>query len=53
MIEDTTEAHIEIATSQIGLTSNETVIAWLLDYYYSQGYRITCVVGDWIILELR
>lgn len=28
------------------------LVGWLLEYYYSEGYRITCVVGDWIILEL-
>lgn len=28
------------------------LVGWLLEYYYSKGYRITCVVGDWIILEL-
>jgi len=33
--------------------ANETLVTWLLDMYYSDGYRIACVVGDWIILELR
>ena len=28
------------------------LIGWLLEYYCSEGYRITCVVNDWIILEL-
>jgi len=30
--------------------SNETLICWILEYYYSLGYQINCVVGDWIIL---
>jgi len=33
--------------------SNETLICWILEYYYSLGYQINCVIGDWIILELR
>ena len=32
--------------------ANETLVTWVLDMYYSDGYRIVCVVGDWIILEL-
>lgn len=33
--------------------ANKPLVEWLLGYYYSEGYRISCVVGDWIILELR
>ena len=33
--------------------ANEMLIEWLLEYYYSKGYQITCGVGDWIILELK
>ena len=32
--------------------ANKVFVTWLLEYYYSKGYRISCVVGDWIILEL-
>jgi len=32
--------------------ANIVLVTWLLEYYYSKGYRISCVVGDWIILEL-
>ncbi len=32
--------------------ANIVFVTWLLEYYYSKGYRISCVVGDWIILEL-
>ena len=32
--------------------ANIMLVSWLLEYYYSEGYRITCVVNDWIILEL-
>jgi len=32
--------------------ANKPLVEWLLEYYYSKGYKITCVVGDWIILEL-
>ena len=31
--------------------ANIVFVRWLLEYYYSQGHGITCVVGDWIILE--
>ena len=29
---------------------NVTLIDWILEYEYSVGYRINCVIGDWIIL---
>ncbi|MBA7550999.1 hypothetical protein ES705_43532 [subsurface metagenome] len=29
---------------------NVTLIEWILAYKYSVGYRINCVIGDWIIL---
>jgi hypothetical protein len=32
--------------------ANSMLVEWILEYYYSEGYRITFVVGDWIILEL-
>jgi len=32
--------------------ANSMLVVMLLEYYYSEGYKITCVVGDWIILEL-
>lgn len=32
--------------------ANSMLVEWLLEYYYSEGYSITCVVGDWLILEL-
>ena len=32
--------------------ADSMLVGMLLEYYYSEGYRITCVVGDWIILEL-
>ena len=30
--------------------SNTQIIEWLLEYEYYVGYRINCIVGDWIIL---
>jgi len=30
--------------------SNSQVVEWLLEYRYYKGWRINCVVGDWIIL---
>lgn len=33
--------------------ANINFVEWLLELHYSEGYRITCVVGDWIILELK
>ena len=32
--------------------ASSMLVEWLLEYYYSEGYSITCVVGDWLILEL-
>ncbi|MBA7592003.1 hypothetical protein ES708_34174 [subsurface metagenome] len=29
---------------------NLTLIEWILEYKYSVGCRINCVIGDWIIL---
>jgi len=29
---------------------NVNFIKWILEYEYSVGYRINCVIGDWIIL---
>lgn len=30
--------------------SNSQVVEWLLEYRYYKGWRINCVIGDWIIL---
>lgn len=30
--------------------SNTQIIEWLLEYRYYEGWRINCVIGDWIIL---
>jgi len=32
--------------------ADSMLVEWLLEYYYSEGYSISCVVGDWLILEL-
>ena len=34
----------------LGGFSNEDLIEWILEYRYKVGYRINCVIGDWIIL---
>lgn len=30
--------------------ANSQVVEWLLEYRYYEGWRINCVIGDWIIL---
>ena len=30
--------------------SNSQVVEWLLEYRYYKGWRINCVISDWIIL---
>ena len=30
--------------------SNTLLVGWTLEYMYNKGYRIDCVIGDWIIL---
>lgn len=30
--------------------ANSQVVEWLLEYHYYKGWRINCVIGDWIIL---
>ena len=30
--------------------SNTQIVEWLLEYKYYEGWRINCVIGDWIIL---
>lgn len=32
---------------------NVSFIEWILEYKYSVGYRINCVIGDWIILVME
>jgi len=44
--------NIETLLEGCNRIANIMLVTWLLEYYYSEGYRITCVVGDWIILEL-
>lgn len=44
--------NIETLLEGCNRIANRMLVEWILEYYYSEGYRITCVVGDWIILEL-
>ena len=44
--------NIETLLEGCNRIANRMLVEWVLEYYYSEGYRITCVVGDWIILEL-
>jgi len=30
--------------------SNTQIVEWLLEYKYYEGWRINCVIGDWIVL---
>lgn len=30
--------------------TNSQVVEWLLEYRYYEGWRINCVIGEWIIL---
>ena len=44
--------NIETLLEGCNRIANRMLVEWILEYYYSEGYRITFVVGDWIILEL-
>jgi len=50
--------HIKLFIKSFGAKSlvdcyqvaNSQVVEWLLEYRYNEGWRINCVIGDWIIL---
>lgn len=50
--------HIKLFIKSFGAKSlvdcyqvaNSQVVEWLLEYRYCEGWRINCVIGDWIIL---
>ncbi len=44
------ESEVKTTKEIIEEFGNVTLIEWILEYKYSVGYRINCVIGDWIIL---
>ncbi|MBA7549883.1 hypothetical protein ES705_42383 [subsurface metagenome] len=42
--------NIETLLEGCNRIGNKILVEWMLEYYYSEGYRVACVVGDWIIL---